>query len=198
MKTYIQIGSNVGNDYFYHNLIKPLKEKSKVILIEPNPNVIQTLNENYQTIKEFHDINILCKGVVHDKSINTLYNTDSGGGFGNVIKRKSFVSEGGILNFEPILFTELCSLFSITNIEILYIDTEGYDYTLLDNIDFFKYKIKNVYCEKWPYENDSNIGVSCKTGQSYFNEVVLPKMNKIYDSFNEIHDVMDTHFFKLK
>jgi FkbM family methyltransferase len=193
MKTYIQIGSNIGNDYFYHNLIKPLKEKSKVILIEPNPNVIQTLNENYQTIKDFHDVNILCKGVVHDKSINTLYNTDATE-LGNVIKRKSF-SGSGVLNFEPILFAELCSLFSITEIEILYIDTEGYDYTLLDNIDFFKYKIKNVYCEKWPYENDSSI---CKTGQSYFNESILPKMNKIYDSFDEMHDGMNMHLFKSK
>jgi hypothetical protein len=191
MKTFIQIGSNVGDDYFYHNIIKPLKEKSNIILIEPNSNIIEILNKNYKSIKNFHNINILCNGLVHDKNINTLYDTDTTE-LGNVINRKSF-NGSGVLNFEPIIFEELCTSFCITEVEILYIDTEGYDYTLLDNIDFFTYKIKNIYCEKWPYDNDSD---TFKTGQSYFNKSILPKMNKLYYNFEEIHDGMTMHFFK--
>ena len=51
MKTYIQIGANIGDDDFQRE-VESLTEPSRIVLIEPNCKLINELNNNYQKIKK--------------------------------------------------------------------------------------------------------------------------------------------------
>jgi len=68
MKNYIQIGTNKGNDDFM-SIMKNLDEKSRIILIEPQPELIELIETSYCELKEIHDITILNVGIVVDKKI---------------------------------------------------------------------------------------------------------------------------------
>ena len=100
------------------------------------------------------------------------------------------------MQFEPITFEELCRETNIDkeDIEELHIDTEGYDYTILNLIDFSQWKIKKVYAEVWPHDEDSTATI--KTGPLFFRETILPKMNLYYSLHEETMDLMPTHVFE--
>lgn len=194
VKNYIQIGSNVGKDTFY-NRVLDLHEKSRIFLIEPNSELIPELKKNYSKIN-LHEIVILNVGIVHDKNINRLFlYTDSG--HSSVINRKSHPFVSGTKNFFPMTFEELCEKFSIREIENLYIDTEGYDYSIIDSINLNEYDIKKIECEEWPYDIDSSGDLI--TGPRYFEEYIKPKLlNHHYDYSTDTHDGMKTHVFLKK
>ena len=46
MKTYIQIGANIGNDDFFEKM-KSIDRPSIIHLFEPNKNLVCELNKNY-------------------------------------------------------------------------------------------------------------------------------------------------------
>lgn len=72
MKTYVQIGSNVGNDDF-QRLIEKLDERSKVILVEPNTTLHSRLLSNYSNLMNKHDITIKLCGISTKKEDNDFY-----------------------------------------------------------------------------------------------------------------------------
>lgn len=201
MKTYIQIGANKGNDTFYQRIQK-LNSRSRVILIEPNSSLIQKLIECYKPLQNFHDIIILNVGIVHDKSINKLvtYGKTSSNiidGLSSVIERKSCPEwpKQYLIDFVPMTFNELCTTYQINEIENLYIDTEGYDYTIIDNINLEDCIIHKIECEKWSHDSDSSSDI--KTGPSFFENVLKPKLLQKYSMTEEIHEDMLTHVFIL-
>ena len=71
-------------------------------------------------------------------------------------------------------FNSLCEQLSITNIELLFIDTEGVDYEILNSIDLSKIDINNIIFEYWPHEND-DLNSQYRTGDKFLYDVVVPK-----------------------
>ena len=65
----------------------------------------------------------------------------------------------------------------------------------LNNIDIDRYKIDTIECEVWPYDEDSDIDI--KTGPSFFNNVIVPKYDKLYDISKCMRE-METHIFNRK
>jgi FkbM family methyltransferase len=179
MKTYIQIGANIGKDYF-HDLLTKEPDPIRVILVEPNPELIPELFNNYNDLLKKHQINFVEGGIVADKSHNqlNLYSDvyDSGNvlsGLSSIIARKSYNHKLNTIKFQPYTFTELCRLHDVTEVDFLMIDTEGYDYTILNSIDLEKVQIQRIICEKWNHAVDSTEEI--QTGPEFFDKVIRKK-----------------------
>jgi FkbM family methyltransferase len=192
IKTYVQIGSNEGKDDFFRKMSK-LSEPSKIVLVEPNSYLIDKLKRCYEPLSKKHTVVIFNNAIIHDTSIDTLvlYGEDSG--LSSIIVRKSHPYNTDIIKFEGITFDQMCNRAGINEIEELQIDTEGYDYTILNSIDFSSIKIMNINCEVWPYDQDSTSTI--KTGPKYFEDVIRPKIEKIYKLSSSVIDGMNTHIF---
>jgi len=190
---YIQIGANIGYDYFF-NLIKELKEPCKIILIEPNPNLIERLTHCYKNLSKIHDINILNVGISYDSN-NVLhtYRGDDDAVLSSILNRKSHPYVIDNIKFSVMTFDEVCIIYNCINIKLLCIDTEGYDYWILKNIDIKKYNIETIECEYWPYDIDCTEEI--KTGPKFFANEILPKYSKFYNISKCTRDSMDTYIF---
>ena len=141
-----------------------LKQKNKVLLIEP-------VNYNLQSLKNrFKDINnIIFENVgvsdekrqlkfyyVKESSVKKL-GKEWGSGIGSFKKkhlldhhRKRFqITESDIeeVDIKIVVFNDLVEKYNIYEIEYLFIDTEGYDYQIIKSIDFNKTKINKVKFE---------------------------------------------------
>jgi FkbM family methyltransferase len=197
MKNYIQIGANVGEDHFFEE-IKRLNDRSNIYLIEPNAHLISRLTKCYKILDDIHNIHIINAGVVHDESINKLYVAGTAGGHSAVCKRKSLPENyfNDILEFTPLILNKFFIEKNIQEVELLYIDTEGYDYMILDSINFNNFKIKNIECEYWSYDNDYG-NETIQTGPLAFKKL-RQKIDTKYDISECIRDEMKTHLFKLK
>ena len=75
----------------------------------------------------------------------------------------------------------------------LHVDVEGYDYQILNSIDFTSLTIYHIECEVWSYDVDSTDFI--KTGPKYFDEVLKPKMEAHYRIDGTVTDGMSTHVF---
>jgi len=171
MKNYIQIGANVGNDNF-QSMVSGISEKIRIILVEPNIELLETLKSNYNNISNFHDV-VICPcaiSLVNEKlpiyscGISVL---------SSLINRKSFPLDS-VINIDAITFDKLCEEYSITEIEYLEIDTEGLDYEIVNSINTSKIDIKTIVFEKWHYEND-DINENYRTGVNFLDETIKPK-----------------------
>jgi FkbM family methyltransferase len=161
MKTFIQIGTNDGNDEF--NSIVKVENPDLIILVEPNSELNNDIKKNYS---EFIDKVFIENVAINTKSgpcevvlskkyfpelndymytnhtLYTLLPMDSWG--------DDFVS----LKIDGITFNELCEKYSITEIDFLQIDTEGFDSQIILSIDFDKIKIKKLKYEIWGFTPD--------------------------------------------
>lgn len=198
MKNYVQIGTNNGNDSF-KLFVQTLEERANIFLIEPNSGLINDIHESYKHLKANHNIVVLNNGIVHEKNFtNTIFVYDDPNmhALSSIVDRKSFPFSRKSLNFFPLTFSEFCSQYNVAAIELLCIDTEGYDYSILDSINFDEIQIKVIECEKWPYDEDSSSLI--KTGPSFFQNYLLPKMTNRYSVIECTRDGMTTHLFTLK
>jgi len=177
MKTYIQIGSNKGNDDF-QRIIEFLEEKSRIILIEPNSSLIEDLIKNYQNLIKKNIVIICNKAISIKNEITKLYLYDSCE-HSSLIKRKSHIIPKREINIESITFEELCKIYNINEIELLLIDTEGLDYEIINSIDFSKISIKKLIFEKWNYHND-DLNEKYKTGEDFLEKEIKEKLQKLY------------------
>ena len=141
-----------------------LKQKNKVLLIEP-------VNYNLQSLKlRFENIdNIIIENVgisdernqiqfyyIKESSVKKL-GKDWASGIGSFKKkhlldhhRKRFqITENDLeeTNVKILVFDDLVKKYNINEIEYLFIDTEGYDYKIIKSIDFDKIKINKLKFE---------------------------------------------------
>lgn len=174
MKNYIQIGTNKGNDSF-KTIISDLEEKSQVILIEPNINLIQKIEYDYLSLIQKHDVIILQKAITTENKKVELYfwGPDE---HSSLIKRKSIlIDPKEIMEVEGINFNFLCDKMNIIDIECLQIDTEGMDYEIINSIDLQKLNIKQIIFEKWSFDDD-DLNEQYKTGPSFLDNILKPKL----------------------
>ena len=106
------------------------------------------------------------------------YEETTNGVLSSVISRKSYNYVKDTISFDPITISEICEKYDITKIDLLYIDTEGYDYMIMDSLDLNSLYISEIICEIWPYNIDSNETI--KTGPEFFDQIITPKFGE-YD-----------------
>lgn len=172
MKVYVQIGANIGNDDF-QRVIQNSIEKLKVILVEPNQVLIDTLSKNYDKLKDKHDVIICPYGIslTNDTAKLYLYGEH---GHSSLLNRDPVNPVTSIVEVPTKTFSSLCEQFDITEVEYLSIDTEGLDYEILNSMDISKIDIKTIVFEKWNIDND-DFNKTYRTGINFLNEFVKPK-----------------------
>lgn len=187
-KIYVQIGSNIGNDDF-QRIIENSTENLRIFLIEPNKSLIKELSNNYNNLRDRHDIIIVNKGIsIKNENVNLYLYDDSG--HSSIIKRKTHPNKTST-EIECLSFIDFCNQYSIKDIDILSIDTEGMDYEILNSIDLSKINIKELFFEKWIHDND-DLNNKYRTGPIFLESHLIPK----YKDYNwEIVDFdgMDTY-----
>jgi FkbM family methyltransferase len=192
----MQIGANIGCDAFFKEMCL-LNEASKIWLIEPNTSLLPILNKCYNSLSSKHSISILPVGVSTKPEQKTLYiDKIDFGGCSSILKRKTLprIADNPV-TIQCLPFNDLCFEFGITSLEKLCIDTEGYDYTIVNSIDFSKIDIKCLECEVWIHDDDDLNG-NIQTGPKYFKEIILPKMSEKYQhSLKTESDGQMTHIF---
>ena len=190
MKNYIQIGSNVGDDYF-QRMIENINENVRVILIEPNSDLLNMLIRNYKKLQEKHEIVIIDSCIsIDDKNFTNLYVYRSSG-HSSLINRKSHPLKPNVRKVKSINFNKFCEINLINEIEFLFIDTEGLDYEILNSIDMSKIDIKIIIIEHWPFDND-DLNSIYRTGPNFLNSTIISKF-KNYNWEDIIIDGMKSY-----
>ncbi len=140
----IQVGSNDGvTDDYIKSIIN--KYNLKGILIEPSPDAFKKLKENYSDIRNINFINkaldkknITKKFYQVDKKFLNSYHKNI-----NVLSSfsKAHLIKWGIksnhietINVECINWTKIFTDYNFEDVQIVCIDTEGYDHVLVENL----------------------------------------------------------------
>jgi FkbM family methyltransferase len=156
---FVQVGSNDGNngDPLRHFI---LDWKWSGIMIEPLQFVFKRLKHNYDNYQNITLENVAIssdvgvKNFYHLKECNDLPVTyDQLGSFSleTVLKNSTWIPDiqERIINspVNCITFNELCQKHKVKEIDILHIDTEGYDFEIIKMIDFYQAKPKIILYE---------------------------------------------------
>ena len=166
---FIQIGSNDGRhkDPIYE---KVKRRGWKGILVEPQEDVFEALKRNYEDEKD--DL-IFENSAISDKDgYITFYKSNKSGlssiypddWFVNRNKNKAYTNRmnaGGAkeVKVRSQTFDSLLRKHHVTRIDLLQIDTEGYDFEIIKQIDFSRVKPRSIM-----YENkllDESDKVAC-------------------------------------
>ena len=174
MKSYIQIGANVGDDDF-QRLIESVDERVRLILIEPNIDLIDELTNNYSNLKNKHEIIIIPSAISTTNGTFKFYLRTDMKHFGgaSLLNRKGY-DLNIIREVAAITFDKLCENYSIDVVEYLCIDTEALDYEILNSIDLSKVNIKTIFFEKWD-SGDEDLNENFKNGINFLNKFIVPK-----------------------
>lgn len=177
MKTYIQIGANIGNDSF-QRMVEKLDERSLIVLVEPNIHIIPHLEANYKRLADMHKVAMCTYGISNKKGQSNLY-LYWDHQLSSLIRRYTIDEDPtDCINIETITFDDLCEFCETKEIEHLSVDTEGMDYEILLSIDLEKINIKEIIFEEWWPENDDMNGLHM-TGPS-----LLEKVKEKYKGYN--------------
>jgi FkbM family methyltransferase len=159
---FIQIGSNDGilDDILNERI---LKHNYKGILVEPVPYLFDKLVKNYnQKLNNLIFENVAIGNMNHKLPFYRLDVKNQGGvtfwyeGLGSFKKNVLLKHKNAIPEFDELLVTELIDLITfqdliqkhqITFINLLHIDTEGYEFEILSSIDFSTIKIDIILFE---------------------------------------------------
>lgn len=165
----VQIGSNDGvtGDPIYQLALK--NDRSMVLLVEPVPYLFEKLKFNYPESKRFIFENV----AINDGSKQTFYFVnknavdeleklphwyDQLGSFykENILKHLDGVLESHIeeIDIDGISLTELFERNDVRSLDLLHIDTEGYDWKILSQLDLNKYKPTIILLEHKHLRNE--------------------------------------------
>lgn len=213
MTIYIQIGTNNGNDNFRKLVIKD--KPDTVILIEPNPNLINEIKNNY---KDIPNVTILNNALYYTDTECSLYipKCNIYGIASNGCKYTDLhfslcpMNDWGHekedmveIKTQGITFDTLLKNYNITNIDYLQIDTEGFDSEIIQMIPFEKYNIDVIRYENWEFNTDAftkhNKDISDKLGKNGMKivEDILIKNNYKLSQIKD-HDNNDIIATKIK
>jgi len=153
MKTYIQIGTACGNDFFY-NQIKDLNpNETRLIMVEP---MQWEASIAFYQDKPFR-FEILKNAVVpndFEEDFVEMHLFANDLNLSSILNRKAITSSNVV--FCPAIKIHNLLDMAEGEIEFLSIDAEGLDVELLNSIDYSKYKINNIFFEYWDFDDDAN------------------------------------------
>ena len=165
-----------------------LKQKNKVLLIEPVNYNLRSLKNRFKNINNIIFENV---GVSNEKKQLKFYyvkesyvkklGKEWGSGIGSFKKkhildhhRKRFqIIESDIeeVDVKIVVFNDLVEKYNISEIEYLFIDTEGYDYQIIKSIDFNKTKINKVKFEYKHLDDTFKFDIKLLELREMFNQL---------------------------
>lgn len=156
----VQIGANRGNDDL--TLLINGTQPNKLILVEPMSLHNDTLKNCYHWVNDLVIENFVVD-IKTGEDVNFYYHPDDSPGYEvsslskeHIYERHSQLSEDKIktLKIKTININDLFEKHELKIIDILFIDAEGNDDTIIKTIDFNKFFIKNIYFENLHLKND--------------------------------------------
>jgi len=162
----VQIGANSANDDLTSLIFD--KQPNKFIIVEPMHIHNEALLACYDWIENKIIENVAISNELIDK-INFYYHINDGPKYEvssldlNHIFKHNY-SEDGIKKIEVPCLTinKLLEKHSINTVDILFVDCEGLDDTIIKAIDFTKFKIYKIYFENLHLKTDLNSFLSDK------------------------------------
>jgi FkbM family methyltransferase len=180
---FVQIGTNVANDFFTSMCMK--FKPSKILLVEPH----STLNSKIE--KCYDGFNYSIENVVVSNNDGTirLYNNPHTNHTQHysVKPMKDWSDLSVFIDCESISFKKLMEKHNITQIDFLNIDTEGNDAVILDSIDFNSIKIDSILYEWWGFTNEcytDNNHLNGKNGMNF----IKGKLNSFGFDVSDVYD----------
>lgn len=197
-KYIIQVGSHIGNTCNDH-LYKNINLKFKYIMIEPVPYLFKQLKENY---KSYNNIIFLNIAISNYNGYIDLYIPSEKNDFTQLISwcsQLASTNKDHIKTFVPQCIVDKISIecktlntlikeYNITELEYLYIDTEGHDYDILMDLDLF-IRPKNIFFEN-KHMDGPKYSLDINNCPKYYN--LLKHFNK-YGYEVELQTSEDTH-----
>lgn len=156
---FVQIGANDGisNDPIRKWIIE---YNWSGLMFEPQLKCFQDLKILYENNKNIQTINC---GIAKENGKKILYKHSLGSGGSSLLLRKEYCSKDLFEEVDCITFEEMINIYKIKNIDLLVIDTEGYDLQILDSIDFNLIIPKNIWFEKWIHDFDDMNNINFPT-----------------------------------
>ena len=189
--TFVQLGSNTGDDEFRRYLIENNIEISYGVLVEPFTVHIETLRENYFSVSDNVVIENVAIKISDDTSdhLEFFYHTKDGPGYEITSTLKSHIEKhvatcrhlagGEILSFTVpcISLEELLISHKLQKLDWLLIDIEGMDADLILNFDWKSFDITKVEFEWLHLGNKTQKLVSLLEGMGYIKCESLHRNN---------------------
>lgn len=154
----VQIGSNRGSDDLTDIVLKNKIEK--LVIIEPMAMHNDAISKCYSEIKNkaIENLAISCS---EDSEIEFFYHLSDGPGYEvsstdkNHVLKHGYNSDGLVsVRVPSMTINNLFRKHSIINLDILFIDAEGLDDSIIRSIDFSEFKIKKIYFENLHLKTD--------------------------------------------
>jgi|694.fasta_scaffold36630_4 hypothetical protein len=195
----IQIGANRGNDDL--SQIIGNNQPDKLILVEPMSLHNEFLLNHYGWVKNLSLENLIID-IESNKDVEFFYHLDDGPGYevASLSKEHIYVKHIQLspdrissLILKTITINDLFIKHNLNNIDVLFIDAEGHDDTIIRSIDFDKFKINKIYFENLHLKDDSiyeflnNLGyqITEKTG-TYGWCSLAEKKQELVHFYNEL------------
>lgn len=155
---FVQIGSNDG---ISHDPIYEYIEKYNWsgLMIEPQKEPYQKLYEIYKNNSKIKTLN--CAVYESNQEVKLYRHMGKGqsidnftGGSTLLLRKDSEFNENVYEIVEGRTFESIMKENNIEKIDLLVIDTEGYDTEIIKTIDFNKFDITAIFFERWEYKKD--------------------------------------------
>lgn len=206
----VQIGANKGNDDLTQIIGNTQPEK--LVLVEPMKLHNEDLLAHYSWVNNLFLENLVIEKET-GKDVEFFYHINDGPKYEvaslireHIYPRHPNLSDEGITSFfiKSININDLFDKYNLKDIDILFIDAEGYDDTIIYTVDFEKYNIKKLYFENLHIKNldvysyleqkgyaiQKNVGMYGWT--SLAEKIKLRKINKIvFNSLNSISNLCE-------
>lgn len=157
----VQIGANIGNDDL--TVLIGNTQPNKLVLVEPMSLHNEELNRHYGWVKNL-EIENLVVDKESGKDVEFFYHLDDGPKYEvaslsreHIYVRHLQLSQDRIssLLLKTISINDLFIKHNLNNIDILFIDAEGHDDTIIKSIDFEKFNINSIYFENLHLKDNS-------------------------------------------
>ena len=157
-KVLFQIGTNTGEDDF--NKIVKASNPLKVILVEPNSDLNEKIYKSYKNIDIILENVAITEVSVNEVKLVIPKNGKSddpnnrhsyGPSCFSLLPLDNWGDSFDYLISEGLSFNDLCKKHNINDIHYLQIDTEGYDATIINSIDFENINIDIIRYEYWDF-----------------------------------------------
>lgn len=149
----IQIGANLGNDSVAEFINNNINDIKLAILVEPIPFVLDLLKSRYCQFKTVK-IEPIAISTDESETMLTLYYEDNSINYEVCSFSKNHLIDHGCPEFKiksidvvAITVNQLMEKYQISELDHLFIDTEGLDVHIIASLDFKKYKFKKITFE---------------------------------------------------
>lgn len=173
----IQVGANNGKDNVFDFIEKNKNSLELAILIEPIPFIIDKLTSQYKNINNVVIENIAITDDENLKNMTLYYLENSNYEVSSFSKSHVITHNPGsthsLESLEVPCFTinKIMDKYNLIDVDYIFIDTEGLDVHIIANINFTKYKIKNIVFEITHTDGAFNKGENFNQIYSYLTQL---------------------------